>query len=59
MTAWIDTLPGELASAIAASNLFELLAPCRTLFTDAFGEAPIPSDEASPEDIDHLNHSSP
>lgn len=57
MTAWIDTLPTELASAIAESNLFELLAPCRTTFTAAFGEAPIlSSDEASLDDIGHLSH---
>lgn len=57
MTAWIDTLPRELASAIAESNLFELLSPYRTNFTATFGEAPIlTSDEASLDDIDHLDH---
>ncbi|KAL0631052.1 hypothetical protein Q9L58_010091 [Maublancomyces gigas] len=57
MTAWIDTLPSELASAIAESNLSELLAPYRTRFASTFGEAPIlSSDEASLDDICHLNH---
>lgn len=56
MTAWTNTLPTEMASAIAKYNLSNQLAPFCYIFTIRFGKAPdLSSNSVSLDDMNHLN----